>query len=150
MAEKSIDIVAEKIERNDIRRNTSNQIISYTLPDDSAKLYGILRITGQRTAFNPSEFSRVIYSKPSELVNPIPQFAINIVSQTKINTGQLMVNVAAPVVAPVAPVRNNNVVMESVMVTAAPLKSNPLTELASPITSVSPVRPISFGSTARG
>jgi len=146
MAEKSIDIVAEKIERNDIRRNTSNQIISYTLPDDSVKLYGILRITGQRTAFNPSEFSRVVYSKPSELVNPIPQFAINIVSQTKINTGQLIANVDELF----ASVRNNNGVMESVMLTANQLESNPLTDLASPITSVSPVRPITFGSTATG
>jgi hypothetical protein len=51
MAEKSLDIVAEKIERLDIRRNTSNQIISYTLPDDSEKLYGVLRITGNVQRF---------------------------------------------------------------------------------------------------
>lgn len=87
MAEKSIDIVGEKIERLDIRRNTSNQIISYTLPDDSEKLYGIHRISGQKTAFPLNDFDRVIYSKPSELVNPIPQFEINIVKKGVVNTG---------------------------------------------------------------
>lgn len=85
MAEKSLDIVAEKIERLDIRRNTSNQIISYTLPDDSEKLYGVLRITGTRTAFPIADFNRVIYSRPSELVNPIPRFEINIVSKATID-----------------------------------------------------------------
>lgn len=87
MAEKSIDIVGEKIERLDVRRNTSNQIISYTLPDDSEKLYGIHRISGQKTAFPLDDFDRVIYSKPSELVNPIPQFEINIVKKGVVNTG---------------------------------------------------------------
>lgn len=85
MAEKSLDIVAEKIERLDIRRNTSNQIISYTLPDDSEKLYGVLRITGTRTGFPIADFNRVIYSRPSELVNPIPRFEINIVSKATID-----------------------------------------------------------------
>jgi hypothetical protein len=125
MAEQSTDIVAEKIERNDIRRNTSNQIISYTLPDNSAKLYGILRIPGQRTAFNPSEFSKVVYSKPSELVNPIPEFTINIVSQTKINTNQLITS-------------------------ADELNTTVGDYIASPSTLVSQFRPISFGSTAMG
>ena len=87
MAEKSIDIVGEKIERLDVRRNTSNQIISYTLPDDSEKLYGIHRISGQKTAFLLGDFDRVIYSRPSELVNPIPQFEINIVKKGVVNTG---------------------------------------------------------------
>lgn len=87
MAEKSIDIVGEKIERLDVRRNTSNQIISYTLPDDSEKLYGIHRISGQKTAFPLGDFDRVIYSRPSELVNPIPQFEINIVKKGVVNTG---------------------------------------------------------------
>lgn len=86
MAEKSIDIVGEKIERLDVRRNTSNQIISYTLPDDSEKLYGIHRISGQKTAFPLDDFDRVIYSRPSELVNPIPQFEINIVKKGVVNT----------------------------------------------------------------
>lgn len=90
MAEKSLDIVAEKIERLDIRRNTSNQIISYTLPDDSEKLYGVLRITGTRTAFPIADFNRVIYSRPSELVNPIPRFEINIVSKATIDTRSLI------------------------------------------------------------
>lgn len=90
MAEKSLDIVAEKIERLDIRRNTSNQIVSYTLPDDSEKLYGVLRITGTRTAFPIADFNRVIYSRPSELVNPIPQFEINIVSKATIDTRGLI------------------------------------------------------------
>ena len=102
MAEKSLDIVAEKIERLDIRRNTSNQIISYTLPDDSEKLYGVLRITGTRTAFPIADFNRVIYSRPSELVNPIPRFEINIVSKATIDTRSLITGrIGGPVDAPI-------------------------------------------------
>jgi hypothetical protein len=104
MAEKSLDIVAEKIERLDIRRNTSNQIISYTLPDDSEKLYGVLRITGTRTAFPIADFNRVIYSRPSELVNPIPQFEINIVSKATIDTRGLLNVRPTEFVNPVSPV----------------------------------------------
>ena len=110
MAEKSIDIVGEKIERLDVRRNTSNQIISYTLPDDSEKLYGIHRISGQKTAFPLNDFDRVIYSKPFELVNPIPQFEINIVKKGVVNTGlfvkpiqfdQVSRSIGGPVNAPI-------------------------------------------------
>ena len=104
MAEKSLDIVAEKIERLDIRRNTSNQIISYTLPDDSEKLYGVLRITGTRTAFPIADFNRVIYSRPSELVNPIPLFEINIVSKATIDIRGLINALPTQFVNPVSPV----------------------------------------------
>ena len=104
MAEKSLDIVAEKIERLDIRRNTSNQIISYTLPDDSEKLYGVLRITGTRTAFPIADFNRVIYSRPSELVNPIPLFEINIVSKATIDIRGLINVLPTQFVNPVSPV----------------------------------------------
>ena len=40
MAETKVDKVAEQIERRDIRRNFSNQIISYGLPEDSNLKYG--------------------------------------------------------------------------------------------------------------
>ena len=105
MAEKSLDIVAEKIERLDIRRNTSNQIVSYTLPDDSDKLYGVLRITGTRTAFPIADFNRVIYSRPSELVNPIPKFEINIVSKATIDTRGL---IQPERVRPTIPINSSN------------------------------------------
>ena len=105
MAEKSLDIVAEKIERLDIRRNTSNQIVSYTLPDDSEKLYGVLRITGTRTAFPIADFNRVIYSRPSELVNPIPKFEINIVSKATIDTRGL---IQPERVRPTIPINSSN------------------------------------------
>ena len=79
MAEKSIDKVAEEIERLDVRRNTSNQIISYTLPDneDNAMRYGMFRITGERKAYTTSDFNRVLDNDVIDLLNPIPQLELS-------------------------------------------------------------------------
>lgn len=137
MAEKSLDIVAEKIERLDIRRNTSNQIISYTLPDDSEKLYGVLRIVGTRTAFPIADFNRVIYSRPSELVNPIPRFEINIVSKATIDTRSLITPRAIP--------PNKNVDSISLPVSPVSLQE----ELDATPPPVVALTPTSFGVTTR-
>lgn len=70
-----------------IRRNTSNQIISYTLPDDSINEYGQIRKVGQRTSFDNADFNRVILEKPTELVNPIPIFELSILKLPELDLG---------------------------------------------------------------
>lgn len=84
MAEKSIDKVAEKVERLEVRRNTSNQIISYSLPEDTAMRYGITRVGGERTAFNINDFNRVLNVTPTELVNPIPTIQLSVKSKASL------------------------------------------------------------------
>ena len=39
-------------ERRLIRRNTSNQIVSYTLPQNSVTQYGLVKIPAQKDALN--------------------------------------------------------------------------------------------------
>jgi len=85
MAEKTKDIVAEKIERLEVRRNTSNQIISYTLPNDSAMKHGMVRLTGYRTSFLKTDFNRVIETTLTELVNPTQPAELEIVNSEKLN-----------------------------------------------------------------
>lgn len=84
MAEKSIDKVAEKVERLEVRRNTSNQIISYSLPEDTAVRYGITRVGGERTAFNINDFNRVLNVTPIELVNVIPTIQLSVKSKASL------------------------------------------------------------------
>lgn len=131
MAEKSIDIVAEKIERLDVRRNTSNQIISYTLPEGSDKLYGMYRISGQKTSFPINDFNRVIFAAPSELINPIPEFEINIVSKATLNKTSFR--------KPIAPRPSVSIPNRSSGFTEAPITA--------PV-SLNSSAPVSFGSTS--
>ena len=72
MAEQTTNIVTDSIERLDVRRNTSNQIISYTLPDGTEKKYGYVRMLGQRTAFDMIDFNKAVAKEPTVLMHPAP------------------------------------------------------------------------------
>ena len=81
MAETRVDKVAEKIELRDIRRNTSNQIISYGLPEDGAIGYGILRLPAQETLYEIEKYDKTIDRLTDELIQAIPNTEIEIVNQ---------------------------------------------------------------------
>ena len=80
MAEQTTNIVTEVIERLEVRRNTSNQIISYTLPEDSEKKHGYVRLVGQRNVFDMSDFNKVISNTPTVLVYPTPPIFSSIIT----------------------------------------------------------------------
>jgi len=95
MAEKTIDIVAEKLERLEIRRNTSNQIISYTLPEETPMSYGYVKLGGHRTSFVITDYNKVLHSAPYMLVEPIPELELDI-----IRSSHLALNKFVPPSAP--------------------------------------------------
>jgi hypothetical protein len=76
MAEINIDNTGEVLSRRDVRRNSSNQIISYTLPDDSNKGYGLQRIPAQTTVFGLTSYDRTIDKISGELLDNIPDIGL--------------------------------------------------------------------------
>jgi hypothetical protein len=63
-----------------VRRNTSNQIISYTLPNDSINEYGYVRKMDTRSVFNSADFKTVVAKAPTTLVYPNPPSSISIIT----------------------------------------------------------------------
>jgi len=59
MAENPTNI-KDKNERRDVRRNTSNQIVSYTLPNNSVTQYGLVKLPAIKEELNKEQFERVI------------------------------------------------------------------------------------------
>lgn len=70
-SEKKIDNVSEVFERREIKRNISNQIISYTLADGSNIKYGILRLPATQTVYNANQYNRAIDRLSDELKTSI-------------------------------------------------------------------------------
>ena len=69
MAETKVDKVAEKIERRDIRRNFSNQIISYGLPEDGKLKYGYKRLPAQSVVYSKESYDKTIDRLSTELIS---------------------------------------------------------------------------------
>lgn len=87
-SEKKIDNVSEVFERREIKRNISNQIISYTLADGSNTKYGILRLPATQTVYNANQYNRAIDRLSDELktsiveITPTNQTGSNITINT--------------------------------------------------------------------
>ena len=86
MADINITTEQEQIQLREIRRNSSNQIISYTLPDDSDKDYGYHKVPAITAKFYRAEYDRTIDQLSNELINPLPDVPLEIVSQNFIDT----------------------------------------------------------------
>ena len=69
MAETNIDKVAEKIERREIKRNFSNQIISYGLPEDGKLKYGYKKLPAVTTRYNRESYDKTIDGLSDELLS---------------------------------------------------------------------------------
>jgi len=69
MAETKVNKVAEKVERRDIRRNFSNQIISYGLPEDGKLKYGYKRLPAQSVVYSAESYDKTIDRLSTELIS---------------------------------------------------------------------------------
>lgn len=69
MAETNIDKVAEKIERREIKRNFSNQIISYGLPEDGKLKYGYKKLPAVTTRYDRESYNNTIDGLSDELLS---------------------------------------------------------------------------------
>lgn len=76
MAETKVDKVAEKVERRDIRRNFSNQIISYGLPEDGKLKYGYKRLPAQSVVYSAESYDKSIDRLSTELISNVGDLRI--------------------------------------------------------------------------
>ena len=81
MAEISENI-KDKNQRRDVRRNTSNQIVSYTLPNNSVTQYGLVKLPAVKEELNKEQFEKVINTTIEDfsVVNPntdVQVFSLN-------------------------------------------------------------------------
>jgi len=76
MAETKVNKVAEKVERRDIRRNFSNQIISYGLPEDGKLKYGYKRLPAQSVVYSAESYDKSIDRLSTELISNVGDLRI--------------------------------------------------------------------------
>ena len=66
----------------DVRRNSSNQIVSYTLEEDSGTEYGIYKVPKVTSLYEKDSYNRTIPQLSSELIVPLPDIPLEVISQT--------------------------------------------------------------------
>lgn len=79
MAENPTNI-KDKNERRDVRRNTSNQIVSYTLPTNSVQQYGLVKLPAIKEELNRAQFERQINTNVTEFQFNIPDTNLELIS----------------------------------------------------------------------
>ena len=72
--------IKDKNERRDVRRNTSNQIVSYTLPTNSVEQYGLVKLPAIKEELNKEQFERVINTNVTEFQFNIPDTNLELIS----------------------------------------------------------------------
>ena len=77
----NITVQNESENYRNIRRNSSKQIVSYTLPEDSDKEYGYKRIPGTTTEFDSQVYERTVPQLSNELITPLPDFTDEVIEQ---------------------------------------------------------------------
>lgn len=73
--------INDKNLRREVRRNTSNQIISYTLPPSSVEQYGLVKLPAVKEEFNREQFERTITTNNSEFFVTVPDTNISVISK---------------------------------------------------------------------
>ena len=69
----------------EVKRNTSKQIISYTLDPEGTDSYGTVKFPASKTTYGRVGFSKVLYTPPTELVNQIPSTNLTIISEERLD-----------------------------------------------------------------
>ena len=72
--------IKDKNERRDVRRNTSNQIVSYTLPQNSVEQYGLVKLPAIKEELNRAQFERQINTNVTEFEFNIPDTNLELIS----------------------------------------------------------------------
>ena len=83
--------IKDKNERRDVRRNTSNQIVSYTLPTNSVQQYGLVKLPAIKEELNKEQFERVINTNVTEFQFNIPDTNLELISLNAIFFSQKVI-----------------------------------------------------------
>ena len=68
-----------------VKRNTSKQIISYTLDPEGTDSYGNVKFAASKTVYGKDGFNKVLYRQPIELVNVDPSDEFIITNEEKLD-----------------------------------------------------------------
>ena len=68
-----------------VKRNTSKQIISYTLDPEGTDSYGTVKLAASKTVYGKDAFNKVLYTPPTELVNVGPSLELTIINEEKLD-----------------------------------------------------------------
>jgi len=68
-----------------VKRNTSKQIISYTLDPEGTDSYGTVKLAASKTVYGKDAFNKVLYRQPTELVNVGPSLELTIINEEKLD-----------------------------------------------------------------
>ena len=95
MAKINITVENEKDFRK-IKRNSSNQIVSYDLPEENSDIslpteYGYRKIAATVKHFNRAEYQRTLPRLSNELVNELPDGSSEIINRNSISENKLYV-----------------------------------------------------------
>ena len=71
-----------------VKRNTSKQIISYTLDPQGTDSYGTVKFPASKTDYIRAGFNKVLYSAPIELINPTPTTELTIISEERLDLNE--------------------------------------------------------------
>jgi hypothetical protein len=68
-----------------VKRNTSKQIISYTLDPEGTDSYGTVKFAASKTVYGKDGFNKVLYRHPIELVNADPSLELTIINEERLD-----------------------------------------------------------------
>lgn len=68
-----------------VKRNTSKQIISYTLDPEGTDSYGNVKLAASKTVYGKDAFNKVLYRQPTELVNVGPSLELTIINEERLD-----------------------------------------------------------------
>ena len=89
MADTNITTEQEQIVLREIRRNSSKQIVSYTLDEDSDKQYGFVKVPAVRLDYDTAVYNRTMDGITNELITPIPNDPPEIIEQKFVSLGNI-------------------------------------------------------------
>ena len=93
MAAQETNITTEnQVTYRDVKRNTSNQIVSYTLNEDDAREYGVHKLKAVTTKYNIRNYNKTVGELSGELKTPFPDIPLEIINQNFIDESKIYVN----------------------------------------------------------
>jgi len=92
MPEQNTNNILQNVNKRDIKRNTSNQIVSYTLEDDSNFEYGIHKVEGVAQRYDMGGYVRAIDTLSNELIVDLPDVPLEAIETNYVSEANLYVN----------------------------------------------------------
>lgn len=92
MAQQNTDNIQQNLNRRDIRRNSSNQIVSYSIPDTDDLTYGIQKIPVIQTRFEKDSYNKTIEMLSDEFITPLPEVPLEVIKTNYISERRIYKN----------------------------------------------------------